>query len=363
MKRIKVLIVDDSAIVRQVFSSLLEQEPDIEVIGTASDPYIAVQKIQREKPDVITLDIEMPRMDGLTFLKKLMAQAPMPVVVISNQTVDGAEVGLKALEAGAVDVMGKPDVSNDVGVAESRIALADKIRSAYHSKSKREAKREYKTLTEGPPVSKIGNVSKDQKGFSHHTVIAVGASTGGTEAIRVFLQSLSGSMPPILIVQHMPEKFTAGFAKRLNDICSLHVKEAVDLEPLLPGHVYIAPGNYHMSLANHAGKTVVRISKGELVNRHRPSVNVLFHSVAELKGKHAIGVILTGMGDDGATGTLAIHQNGGYTIAQDEETSVVFGMPYKAVLSGGVSVVLPLQQIATEVVERIDSVQTQSVRA
>lgn len=353
MKRIKVLIVDDSAIVRQVFSSLLVQEPDIEVIGTAGDPYIAVQKIQREKPDVITLDIEMPRMDGLTFLKKLMAQAPMPVVVISNQTAGGAEAGLKALEAGAVDVMSKPDVSTAVGIAESRIALADKIRSAFHSRNKRGAKPEHRTSTDALPAPKSRIVS-EQKSLSSHAVIAVGASTGGTEALRIFLQSLSSPMPPILIVQHMPEKFTTGFAKRLNDLCSLHVKEAVDLELLLYDHVYIAPGNNHMAIASHGGKTVIRISQGELVNRHRPSVNVLFHSVAEVKGKNAVGVILTGMGDDGATGIYAIHENGGYTIAQDEETSVVFGMPYKAILTGGIKTVLPLQQIAHEVIEHIE---------
>lgn len=346
MGAIKVLIVDDSALVRQAYSTLLNTEPDIEVIGTAGDPYIAVQKIQREKPDVITLDVEMPRMDGITFLKKLMSQAPMPVIVISNKTVNGAEVALKALEAGAAEVMAKPNVADEISFAESRIALADKIRSAFHSKK---VKKNAESLT---PITKTPGVSKS--GFSASTVIAVGASTGGTEAIRVFLQSLVPPMPPILIVQHMPEKFTAGFAKRLNEICALHVKEAEDLEPVLPGTVYIAPGNYHMGIANHHGKTVIKISQGELVNRHRPSVNVLFNAVADVKGKNAIGVILTGMGDDGATGMLAIHDRGGHTIAQDEQTSVVFGMPYKAIVAGGVSKVLPLQDIAPEVITRID---------
>jgi two-component system, chemotaxis family, protein-glutamate methylesterase/glutaminase len=346
MGAIKVLIVDDSALVRQAYSTLLSTEPDIEVIGTAGDPYIAVQKIQKEKPDVITLDVEMPRMDGITFLKKLMSQAPMPVVVISNKTVDGAEVALKALEAGAVDVMAKPNVSDEISFAESRIALADKIRSAFHSKK----------IKKNPdvPVSASKNVNGTKSYYSSSSVIAVGASTGGTEAIRVFLQSLVPPMPPILIVQHMPEKFTAGFAKRLNEICALHVKEAEDLESVVPGTVYIAPGNNHMTIANHHGKTVIRISKGELVNRHRPSVNVLFNSVAEVKGKNTIGVILTGMGDDGATGMLAIHERGGYTIAQDEQTSVVFGMPHKAISAGGVSKVLALQEIANEVFNRID---------
>ncbi|HEY0653578.1 MAG TPA: chemotaxis response regulator protein-glutamate methylesterase [Chryseosolibacter sp.] len=342
---IKVLIVDDSALVRQAYSTLLSTERDIEVIGTAGDPYIAVQKIQKEKPDVITLDVEMPRMDGITFLKKLMSQAPMPVVVISNKTVDGAEVALKALEAGAVDVMAKPNVADEVSFAESRIALADKIRSAFHSKK-------VKKHTEvTPATAKPQSIGKSN--FSSSGVIAVGASTGGTEAIRVFLESLTPPMPPILIVQHMPEKFTAGFAKRLNELCALNVKEAEDLEPVLPGTVYIAPGNNHMTIANHHGRTVIKISKGELVNRHRPSVNVLFNSVAEVKGKNTIGVILTGMGDDGATGMLAIHERGGYTIAQDEQTSVVFGMPHKAINAGGVSRVLPLHEISRDVLERI----------
>lgn len=342
---IKVLIVDDSALVRQAFSTLLSTEPDLEVIGTAGDPYIAVQKIQKEKPDVITLDVEMPRMDGITFLKKLMSQAPMPVVVISNKTLDGAEVGLKALEAGAVEVMAKPNVADEVSFTEARIALADKIRSAFHSKKIK------KHIDVPTCASKTASVSRAN--FSCSSVIAVGASTGGTEAIRVFLQSLTPPIPPILIVQHMPEKFTAGFAKRLNEVCALRVKEAEDLEPVLPGTVYIAPGNNHMAIANHHGKTVIKITKGELVNRHRPSVNVLFNSVAEIKGKNSIGVILTGMGDDGATGMLAIHDRGGYTIAQDEQTSVVFGMPNKAILAGGVSKVLPLQEISREVIDRI----------
>ncbi|HEY0768902.1 MAG TPA: chemotaxis response regulator protein-glutamate methylesterase [Sphingobacteriaceae bacterium] len=342
---IKVLIVDDSALVRQAYSTLLSTERDIEVIGTAGDPYIAVQKIQKEKPDVITLDVEMPRMDGITFLKKLMSQAPMPVVVISNKTVDGAEVALKALEAGAVDVMAKPNVADEVSFAESRIALADKIRSAFHSKK-------VKKHTEvTPATAKPQSIGKSN--FSSSGVIAVGASTGGTEAIRVFLESLTPPMPPILIVQHMPDKFTAGFATRLNELCALNVKEAEDLEPVLPGTVYIAPGNNHMTIANHHGRTVIKISKGELVNRHRPSVNVLFNSVAEVKGKNTIGVILTGMGDDGATGMLAIHERGGYTIAQDEQTSVVFGMPHKAINAGGVSRVLPLHEISRDVLERI----------
>ncbi|MBA4055855.1 MAG: chemotaxis response regulator protein-glutamate methylesterase [Marivirga sp.] len=354
MSVIKVLIVDDSALIRQTFKTLLESDPEIQVIGTASDPFIAVHKIQREKPDVITLDIEMPRMDGLTFLKKIMMQAPMPVIVISNQTSVGADVALKALEIGAVDVMTKPGLSNEIEIDESRIRLIDKVRSAFFSK------RGSGTRTDGPP-SVAGDSSRvitkgvpiQQGTFSGQSVIAIGASTGGTEAIKSFLEVLPPKMPPILIVQHMPEKFTSSFAKRLNDLCVLEVKEAEDHEAVSANTVYIAPGNHHMAIRNHNGKPVIRIYQGDLVNRHRPSVNVLFHSVAEVKGKHAIGIIMTGMGDDGATGMLAMHQKGAFTVAQDEATSVVFGMPLKAILAGGVSSVLPLADIPKEVCGRI----------
>jgi two-component system, chemotaxis family, protein-glutamate methylesterase/glutaminase len=351
MSAIKVLIVDDSPFVRQTYKVLLEQEPDIQVIGTAGDPYIAVQKIQKEKPDVITLDIEMPRMDGLTFLRKIMSQAPMPVIVISNQTPKGADVALKALEIGAVDVMSKPNLSSLVEIEESRTQLADKIRSAFHARhGNKKIERSLAVCHDGKNGHSLNGIPYR---FSSGTIIAVGASTGGTEAIRCFLQRLPPHMPPILIVQHMPENFTASFASRLNDFCSLHVKEAEDNDPILNGNVYIAPGGRHMTIKNVHGKVVIRISTGELVNRHRPSVNVLFNSVAEVKGKNALGIILTGMGDDGATGLLAMHQKGAYTIAQDEATCVVFGMPHKAIVAGGVSRVLPLDEISAEVCERL----------
>jgi two-component system chemotaxis response regulator CheB len=349
MAVIKVLIVDDSAVVRQMFKTLLESDPEIFVIGTASDPYIAAQKIQKEKPDVITLDIEMPRMDGLTFLKKIMAQAPMPVVVISNQTVSGADVALKALEAGAVDVMAKPSLVTESEINESRITLIDKVRSAYYAKA---PNGKIKIRAAVPALNK----SKTESGppsFSSQTFIAVGASTGGTEAIRTFLEHLPSHMPPILIVQHMPEKFTASFAKRLNEVCAINVKEAEDGEAVLQNTVYIAPGGKHMAIRNLYGKIVIRVFMDELVNRHRPSVNVLFNSIADVKGKNAIGIVLTGMGDDGATGLHAMHQKGAYTIAQDEATSVVYGMPYKAYLTGGVSSVLPLNDIAQDVCSKL----------
>jgi two-component system chemotaxis response regulator CheB len=350
MSLIKVLIVDDSALVRQSYKQLLESDPEIQVIGTAGDPYIAVQKIQKEKPDVITLDIEMPRMDGLTFLRKLMMQAPMPVIVITDQTLNGANIALKALEMGAVDVLSKPHLWSEIEMEESKILLVDKIKSAFHA-------RKNSSLKIGSATRKTTRSEKTDScrlgAFAGNSVIAVGASTGGTEALKTFLSSLPHDMPPILIVQHMPEKFTASFAKRLNDFCSLRVKEAEDLEPVMRNTVYIAPGNKHMAIKNHNGKLVIRIFNGDLVNRHRPSVNVLFNSVAAVKGKHAVGVIMTGMGDDGATGMQALKIGGAYTIAQDESSSVVFGMPHKAILAGGVSKVLPLQDIAKEVCEKV----------
>lgn len=341
---IKVLIVDDSALVRQTFKALLDSDPQIRVIGTASDPYNAVQKIQKEKPDVITLDIEMPKMDGLTFLQKLMRQVSIPVIIISNQTVKGADVALKALENGAVDVLTKPNLSTDQLMEESRVLLIDKIKSAFYAGSK---KRVSSSQAENTSV-------KSQHGqFDDHvfnsTVIAVGASTGGTEAIKQFLEGLPADMPPILIVQHMPEKFTSSFAQRLNSICKLTVKEAEHNELVVPKTVYIAPGNHHMSIISSAGKKYIQITDGDLVNRHRPSVNVLFNSVATYMGKKSVGVILTGMGDDGATGMKAMYDKGAFTIAQNEETSIVYGMPLKAVREGGVKEILPLYEIASNV--------------
>lgn len=341
---IKVLIVDDSALVRQTFKALLDSDPQIKVIGTASDPYNAVQKIQKEKPDVITLDIEMPKMDGITFLQKLMRQVSIPVIIISNQTVKGADVALKALENGAVDVLTKPNLSTEHLMEESRVLLIDKIKSAFYAGSKKGI---------GSSQTESKSVKSQYGQFDDHvfnsTVIAVGASTGGTDAIKQFLEGLPADMPPILIVQHMPEKFTSSFAQRLNSICKLSVKEAEHNELVVPRTVYIAPGNHHMSMISSAGKKYIQITNGDLVNRHRPSVNVLFNSVATYMGKKSVGVILTGMGNDGATGMKAMHDKGAFTIAQNEETSVVYGMPLKAVREGGVKEILPLYEIASHV--------------
>ena len=274
-----------------------------------------------------------------------MSQAPMPVVVISNQTIQGTNVALKALEMGAVDVMSKPNLSNEAAIRESGITLTDKIRSAYFAKRSRSgARKEIFREKSGADQQVIRPFS-----FSPSGLIAIGASTGGTEAIRTFLQGLPAQMPPILIVQHMPEKFTASFAKRLNDLCALTVKEAEDGEAVMPSTVYIAPGGLHMVIKNHHGKIVINVYNDDLVNRHRPSVNVFFKSVAEVKGRNAIGIIMTGMGDDGADGMRSMHENGAYTIAQDEASSVVYGMPSKAIAAGGVVKILPLEEIAEEV--------------
>ncbi|WP_271711482.1 protein-glutamate methylesterase/protein-glutamine glutaminase [Marinigracilibium pacificum] len=337
---IKVLIVDDSALVRQSFKAILESDPQIEVVATASDPYIAVQKIQKNTPDVITLDLVMPKMDGLTFLRKLMKQAPMPVVVISNQTNKGAEIALKALEYGATTIMAKPKISTADQLIEAKVELVDRVKAAYFAGKK------------GRFATGLKNYIPDtsqrvlNKEYSNQTVIAIGASTGGTEAIKQVLLKMPVNCPPILIVQHMPEKFTASFASRLDQSCSIVVKEAKHNEQVKSGVAYIAKGGHHMSLVKSSNKLLINISTGELVNRHRPSVNVLFDSVANVIGKHAVGVILTGMGDDGATGLLNMKQKGAYTIAQDEKTSVVFGMPLRAIENDAVEKILPLEEIS-----------------
>lgn len=340
---IKILIVDDSALVRQTFKALLETDPEISVIATARDPFVAAERIFKEKPDVITLDVVMPKMDGLTFLKKLMRQAPLPVVVISNQTINGADLALKALEYGAVEVMVKPNMSSDGLIEESKVKLIDTVKSAYYAGKKSKGKKNKITSVNG-----LKNETAYGP-FRPDTILALGASTGGTESIREFLEGLPAHMPPILIVQHMPEKFTASFANRLNELCALRVKEAEHNEEIEQNTVYIAPGNYHMSIMASFGKKYINISQGELVNRHRPSVNVLFDSVAMQCGKNAIGIIMTGMGDDGATGMKNMYNKGAYTIAQDEESCVVFGMPMKAIQQKGVVDILPLSGIAEKV--------------
>jgi two-component system chemotaxis response regulator CheB len=340
MARIKVLVVDDSAIVRKVFSEELGRHPDIEVVGTAPDPFIARDKILSLEPDVLTLDVEMPRMDGITFLKKLMKYKPMPVIIVSSLTPAGSAMALEALESGAIDVIAKPGSSFSVGELSEQ--LAEKIRGAAS------AKRNMVRLAtgRGAPVPAGGEPAAGYRlQDTTDKVIALGASTGGTEAIKAVLTQLDAAMPGVIIVQHMPAQFTKAFAGRLNGICRMEVKEAEDNDLVRTGRVLIAPGTFHMVLTRSGAKYYVRIKEGPLVCHQRPSVDVLFHSVAEVAGKNALGVILTGMGKDGAEGMKHMFDAGAVNIAQDEESCVVFGMPKEAIRTGGVQQVIPLSRI------------------
>ncbi len=346
-KPIRVLVVDDSALVRQVMTELLSSDPEISVMGSVPDPFFAAQKIAEELPDVITLDIEMPRMDGLTFLQKLMSQHPIPVVVCSSLAGPGCEVTFKALEYGAVEIITKPQVATRVFLEESRLQICDIVKAAAKVKPEK-----FAPLIVQPKLSADVILSKPTNLANMKTtdrVIAVGASTGGTEALRIFLQALPLDSPAVVIVQHMPEKFTASFAKRLDSLCRVSVKEAAHGDTLMRGHALIAPGNRHLLLKRSGAKYFVEVKDGPLVSRHRPSVDVLFRSAARYAGKNVVGVIMTGMGDDGAKGMLEMKQSGAWNIAQDEATSVVFGMPNEAIKLGAVDSVLPLEKIAGEV--------------
>jgi two-component system chemotaxis response regulator CheB len=354
-KKIRVLIVDDSAVVRQSLSAILESDPYIEVIGTAADPLIAVKKIMKEVPDVITLDIEMPRMDGLTFLRKIMSQHPIPVVVISSLTTEGTETAMKALEYGASEIIGKPAMDAARFINESKILLCDAVKAASQAKLTR------LKISNTPQVDWVApKFSADvilQKGLSYKKIIntgkiiVMGASTGGTEAIRSFLKELPAKMPGIAIVQHMPEGFTRSFAKSLNSLCNLEVKEAENGDKLYQGRVLIAPGNYHMLLQRSGKEYFVEVREGPLVNRHRPSVDVLFRSAARYAGHNAMGILLTGMGNDGAKGLLEMKEAGAVTIAQDESSSVVFGMPREAIKLDAAREVLPIDKMAPWVIK------------
>jgi two-component system chemotaxis response regulator CheB len=352
MKKVRVLIVDDSAVVRQVLTSIFTSDPMIEVMGTAADPFIAAKKIRNEVPDVITLDIEMPRMDGLTFLKKIMTQHPIPVVVISSLTQKGTETALKALEYGAVEIITKPQMHTKEFFEESKIKLCDVIKAASMSKLKRKA-----LITSIQAVApKLSADVMIPKGPINNSmiettdyVVSVGASTGGTEALRVFLEALPPDAPGIVIVQHMPELFTKSFAMRLNELCKITVKEAENGDSVIRGRALIAPGNKHTLLKRSGAKYYVEVKDGPLVNRHRPSVDVLFRSTARYAGRNAIGIIMTGMGDDGARGLLEMKEAGARTIAQDEKTCVVFGMPKEAIKLGASDKILPLEQIAAQI--------------
>lgn len=347
--RIKVLIVDDSAVVRQTLREVLESDPQIEVTGAAPDPYIAVNHITRDKPDVITLDVEMPRMDGLTFLSRIMNQFPIPVVMCSSVTTQGCETSIRALELGAVDIIAKPSLGVKDFLSDSRKQICQTIKDASRARVR-------KLLVIAPPTPKLkvdAMISSDQVPVHIRTtekLVVVGASTGGTEALRVFLERLPIDSPGVVVVQHMPEKFTASFAERLNTYCAISVKEARDGDSILRGTALIAPGGKHTLVHRRGATYYVEVKDGPLICRHKPSVDVLFKSAALYAGGNAVGVIMTGMGDDGADGMLELKTSGAFTIAQDENTSVVFGMPREAIARGAVQTVLPLEKIPGEVV-------------
>jgi two-component system chemotaxis response regulator CheB len=350
-KKIRVLIIDDSASVRQALTHVLEQDPEIEVMGAASDPFMAAKKIQEELPDVITLDVEMPRMDGITFLRKLMSQRPIPVVMCSSLTEEGSETLMQALEAGAVDIILKPKIGAADNLAESGTRIREAVKGAAVA---RLGQTRRLAAASGPTAKLTADAvlpppSGRAMAKTTEMVACIGASTGGTEALRVLLEQLPANSPGLVIVQHMPEKFTAAFAKRLNSLCEVEVKEAVHGDPVLRGHVLIAPGDKHLMLERQGARYHVAVREGPLVSRHRPSVDVLFRSAARSAGANAMGVIMTGMGDDGARGMNEMHEAGAYTVAQDEATSVVFGMPKEAIAHGGVDKVVPLEQIAREI--------------
>ncbi len=347
MKKIKVLIVDDSALVRQSLQEILSEDPMIEITGTAADPYAAAKKISEQVPDVITLDVEMPRMDGITFLQKIMAQHPIPVVICSTLTGEGSATALRALELGATEIITKPKLGTKQFFEESRIRFCDIIKAAASVNVKK-----ISIIDVQPKLTADAVIAKSTSKAMVQTtekVVVVGASTGGTEALRIFLEAFPPDSPGIVIVQHMPENFTSAFARRLDGLCSITVKEAMDGDSVLRGRALIAPGNRHMLLKRSGARYFVEIKDGPLVSRHRPSVDVLFRSAARYAGKNAVGVIMTGMGDDGAKGMLEMKEAGAYTIAQDEKSCVVFGMPQEAIKTGGVDRVLPLEAIAMQV--------------
>lgn len=344
-KPIRVLIVDDSSLVRQTLQEIISSDPDLCVTATAADPFAAAERIAEEIPDVITLDVEMPKMDGITFLQKIMSQRPIPVIICSSLADAGSETALKALEYGAVEIIQKPRLGTKQFLEESRIRICDVVKAAALSRPRPITPRR---VVEPKRNADAVIAKSDSKAMIRTTekVVIVGASTGGTEALRVFLEELPADAPGIVIVQHMPEHFTASFAKRLNEICRISVKEAENNDTVIPGRALIAPGNLHTMLKRSGARYFVEVREGPLVSRHRPSVDVLFRSAARYAGKNAVGVIMTGMGDDGANGLLEMKQAGAATIAQDEATCVVFGMPCEAIKRGAAQKILPIQEIA-----------------
>ncbi|HEY8023008.1 MAG TPA: chemotaxis response regulator protein-glutamate methylesterase [Burkholderiaceae bacterium] len=337
--KIKVLIVDDSALIRSVMSEIVGSQPDMEVVGVAPDPLVARDLIKQTNPDVLTLDVEMPKMDGLDFLEKLMRLRPMPVIMVSSLTERGSEITLRALELGAVDFVTKPKLSIQSGMREYAELITDKIRAA----AKAQVRPRRIAPTQGHAEGGLPMIRNPLT--SSEKLIIVGASTGGTEAIKDFLMQMPSDCPGILITQHMPEGFTRSFAKRLDGICKIAVREAESGERILPGHAFIAPGHSHLTLARSGANYVTHLDQGPPVNRHRPSVDVLFNSAAVCAGKNAVGVILTGMGKDGALGMLEMKKAGAYNFAQDEASCVVFGMPREAIAIGAAHEVGALSEL------------------
>jgi len=360
---VKVLIIDDSALIRALLTEIINAEPDLEVVGTAPDPLVARERIKALNPDVLTLDVEMPRMDGLVFLEKLMRLRPTPVVMVSSLTEKSSVVTLKALELGAFDFVTKPKIDIRCGLLEYAQELTGKIRCAHQSWRGRGAgkpapaqKTQEKLTADAVLPSRHLHFSTTEK------VIAVGASTGGTEALKTFLAALPPDCPAILVTQHMPETFTRTFAARLDGLCRLAVKEAEHGERVLPGHAYIAPGNRHLMLSRSGANYTIAIGDGPPVSRHRPSVDVLFRSAANCAAGNCLGIIMTGMGDDGAAGMLEMHQAGARTLAQDEESCVVFGMPREAIARGGVDEVVPLGEMSGRLITWLASQGKRSFR-
>jgi two-component system chemotaxis response regulator CheB len=354
MNKIRVVVVDDSALVRSLLTEIINRQPDMVCIGAASDPLVAREMIRSLNPDVITLDVEMPRMDGLDFLSRLMRLRPMPVVMVSTLTERGADVTLKALELGAVDFVAKPKIGVADGLKLLGAEITEKVRTAARA-------RVHRLATPAPagaaaPGTAAAPAAPTALGrLSTEKLIFIGASTGGTEATREVLMKLPADAPAVLIAQHMPPGFTKSYAARLNDLCRIHVAEAVDGERVLPGHAYVAPGGMHLSVERSGANYVARVRDGEPVNRHKPSVEVLFESAARVAGRNALGVMLTGMGGDGARAMRTMRDAGSFNICQDEATCVVFGMPREAIQNGAADEVLPLAQIAPRLIERLRS--------
>ncbi|MFO8031659.1 MAG: chemotaxis response regulator protein-glutamate methylesterase [Desulfohalobiaceae bacterium] len=357
-KKIRVLVVDDSAVVRQAMSEILNSDSEIEVMGAASDPFAAAKKMEEDVPDVITLDIEMPRMDGITFLRKIMGQHPLPVIICSTLTEKGSDLALQALEYGALEIITKPKLGTKQFFAESKVRILDAVKAAAQVNVRKKKSSPVKSGQRAEPKLDAdavlpGRSSRQARFQTTDRVVLVGASTGGTEALKIFLQAMPLDSPGIVVVQHMPEHFTRAFAQRLDGICKITVQEATDQAPVLRGRALIAQGNRHLLLKSSGARYYVQIKDGPLVSRHRPSVDVLFRSGARYAGNNAVGVIMTGMGSDGAKGMQELHQAGAFTIGQNEASCVVYGMPQEAKKLGAVDKELDLERIALEVVKAV----------